>query len=87
MGKSPQDVATSPGSTDSHIGFLGRLALMSQSHAIKDLCITEKRSVGGTWEAVERGEVTWFLARRLNLPSLTERCRLHNIYVVGAIKN
>ena len=65
MGKSPQDVATSPGSTDSHIGFLGRLALMSQSHAIKDWCITKKRSVGGTWEAVERGEVTWFSARRL----------------------
>ena len=65
MGKSLHDVAISPLSTDSHMEFLGRPTLMPQSHAIKDWGITKKWSVGGTWEAAEVGEVTWFLVRRL----------------------
>ena len=64
MGRRPYDAATSPRSTDSHMEFLGRPTLMPQSHAIKDWGITKKWSVGGTWEAAELGEVTWFLARR-----------------------
>ena len=64
MGKSLHDAAISPLSTDSHMEFLGRPTEVSQSHIIKDWEITKKWSVGGTWEAAERGEVTWFLARR-----------------------
>ena len=64
MGRRPYDAATSPGSTDSHMEFFGRPTEVYQSHIIKDWEITKKWSVGGTWEAAERGEVTWFLARR-----------------------
>ena len=65
MEKSLHDVAISPGSTDSHMEFFGRPTILPQSHAIKDWGITKKWSAGGTWEAAERGEVTWFSARRL----------------------
>ena len=64
MGKSLHNVAISPLSTDSRMEFLGRPTLMPQSHAIKDWGITKNWSIGGTWEAVEVGEVAWFLARR-----------------------
>ena len=87
MGKPLFDVAISPLPTDTHVEFLSRPTRFSHSHVIKDWLVTEKWNAGGTWEAAEVGEVTCFLARRLNLPSLTERCRLHVIYVVRAIKN
>ena len=65
MGKSLHDVAISSLSTDSHMEFFGRPTMGPQSHVIKDWGPTKKWSVGGTWEAAEAGEVTWFLARRL----------------------
>ena len=65
MGKSLHNVAISPLSTDSHMELLGHPTRFSHSHAIKDWEITKKWSAGGTWEAADGGEVTWFSARRL----------------------